>query len=902
MTKTIATAWVMRLRSAFRLVTGFVRRRAEDAALEEEMQFHIDQSTARNIRHGMAPDDAHRAALVAIGGRERWTEATRDEQRSRPLEDFGRDLQYGAAALRRNMGFTVGAVTTVALAIAATATVFNFVSAVYFRSLPVPEGARLVHIRESVPPTTESNLGFSVFTRLRARTTTFDLVAAHYSTAPLYVRARGEAGEVPGAVVSASYFPILGLRPALGRFFAPAEDSVPDRDAVAVIGHALWRARFVGDSGVIGEHITINGRAFTIIGVTPPGFEGIAGGITNSLWIPMAMLHTGYRYCDGFTFSCRITAVLARLAPGRTVSEAQDELTALRQTLLAGADTTHAARNITVRPAMGIRDQEQLQYASLSKLLWAIAIVLLFVACANLGGLLLARGMARRREFALRSSLGAGRWRIARQLLTESLLLGLAGGVVGVALSVVMSRAMQGFFTTGDRRIAMPLDGRMIAFVALVTLAAVLLFGFFPALRVSRVDVSEALKSGSNRTSNRARFALVGGQTVLAVALLSAAGLLSRSFERAMAGGAFDPAHIAQVRLRPQLVGYSVDSSIAYFRAAIAKIRNVPGVISVAPARGSLDVRSAGAGNVTVSLQGDAPPTSGASRVGYFDVGPGFFAMFRIPILAGREFSDHDTPSSPLATLVNETLAKQLWGSTDVLGRTVSFDAGSNTMAGNANWKTFQVIGVVKDYRQRSYGEAPLALAYVAFWQMPFGPLRDTRVAIRVADDPLRALPSIQDALTSVDPAVPVTSPGSIERDMRATYAEVRLGRMVLISCAALTLFLAGIGLYGVVSYLVTQRAKEIAIRLAIGARQQTVVAILLQQSLRPTAAGAVLGLIASVAGAPLLSRWLFGIDPVDIGTLCGAIATVTLVALIASYVPARRAANIDPATVFRSD
>lgn len=884
--------WLARARAALRLVTGFFHRSSQDAELDDELQFHIEQATERNIRNGMTPDAARQSALATLGGRARWTEATRDEQRSRLLDDFGRDLRYGAAALRRNVGFSIGGVLTIALAVAATTTVFNFVNAVYLRSLAVPEGPRLVRIHSAVPPTTESNMGYPAFVRLRDHTRTLDLLAAHYSTAPLYVKARGASGEIPGAVVSAAYFRMLGLRPALGRFFTSDEDLVPDRDAVAVIGYGLWRSRFDADSHVVGEPITINGRSFTIVGVAPPEFEGVEGGLVNALWIPMMMLRTGYRFCDGFDNSCTITAILARLAPGVTVPQAQAEVAGLRPMLFAGLDSASTPSGVIVEPAKGIRDQERFQYSTLSKLLWTIAIVLLVVACANLGGLLLARGMARRRELALRASLGAGRWRIVRQLLAESLMLGVTGGVTGVALSLLTSHALAGFFTAENRRISMPLDGRVLGFVVGATLATVLLFGLYPALRVSKFDVSEALKTGGTRAIGRARSVLVAGQTVLVVAMLIAAGLLSRSFARVMSGGRYDPRHVAQVRLRPRLVGYTPERAQAYVHAVIEKLRAVPGVVLVVPSRGYLDVQSAGAGTATIALPGDAPRADGtAPQLNYFEVGPEFFATLRIAMVAGREFTEHDTPSTPLVVVVNESLARRLWGSLDVLDRSLVLGG-----------KPFRVVGVVTDYRPHPFGASPSGAAYVAYWQSAFGPQVDANLAIRVAGDPVAALGAIRRAIESADPSVPVTELKTMEGQLRSSFAQVRLGRVVLIASAVLALFLAAVGLYGVVAYLVTQRAREIAVRLAVGASPAAVVTMLLRQGLRPIAVGGAIGLVVSVASAPLLSRWLFGIAPVDVATIVTALTTVMVVALIAIYVPARHAAGTDPATVFRSD
>lgn len=880
----------MRVRAALRLATGFRGRPSQDAELDEELAFHVAQATQHNIDRGMRPQEARRAALVALGGRAQWTEAARDEQRSRWLDDAARDLRYGWAALLRNPGFTAGGVLTIALAIAATTTVFNFVSAVYLRSLDVPEGPRLVHIRDDVPATQSSHVGFPAFLRLRERTRTLDAVVAHYSTAPLYVTARGESGEIPGAVVSAGYFGMLGLRPALGRFFAPSEDSVRDRDAVAVIGHGLWRTRFGAESGVIGEHLTINGRSFTIIGVAPPGFTGVLGGLVNELWIPAMMLHVGYRYCDGFEFTCAVTGTMARLAPGTTLGEAQAELDGLYATLVAGADTAFVPHRIVATPALGIRDQEQLGYRGLSQLLWAIALALFAVACANLGGLLLSRGMARRREFALRASLGAGRGRIVRQLLTESLLLGLVGGAAGIALTIVTSRALASFLVDGSRRIALPLDGSVLRFVAVATLVTVVLFGLFPALHVSKVDVAEALKAADTRPRSRARQVLLAGQAVLAVVLLVAAGLLSRSFVRATAGGPLDPAHLAEMRLRPNLVGYPADRSNAYFREAIERIRATPGVVAASLNRWSISVRWTG-GSLFASLPGEPVPTDRSARVNYMEVGDGYFEMLHFPMLAGREFNRDDTPSTPHVALVNESLARRLWHSLDVLGRSV-------VLAG----ESFQVVGVVKDYRPSAFGEPPLPTAYVAFWQMRLVSRIDTRVGIRFSGDPGTSLVSVRRALASIDPSVPVVSVASMEELMRSSFAEVRLGGVVLLTSSALTLFLAAVGLYGVVSYLVTQRSREIAVRLAIGAKPREVVAMLVRQGVRPILIGGAIGLVLSLAAAPLLGRWLFGIAPTDPLTIGGAFALVLLVAVAGSGLPAWRAAATDPAAAFRAD
>jgi predicted permease len=831
-----------------------------------------------------------------VAGRTHAAEQMPDRQRSRLLEDFARDVRYGTGTLRRNPGFAVSAILTIALAIAATTTVFSFVNTIYLRPLNVPEGRRLVRIYGADRPDFDIQLGFPAYQALRARARSFDLVAAHYSTAPLYLTSRNEASEVLGAVVSADYFPMLGVRPVLGRFFGRDEDAVPDRDAVAVISHGLWQSRFGGDPGVIGEHVTINTREFTIIGVAPAGFDGVTSGWTNELWIPTMMLHVGYRWCDALQPTCsKITSVMARLAPGTTLGSAQAEVSGLRQTVLEATDPADSIHTIAVTAATGVPTSQQRDYARLSTLLAAIAVVLMAVACANLSGLLLARGVSRHRELALRCSLGASRWRIARQLLAESVIIGALGSAIGVVVSFWTSRALVNFFAADSEgyihRLVVSLDWRVTAFCAAITIVTVMLFGLLPAIRVSRVDPAEALKSGGGSPArSRVRSVLVTGQMMLSLSLLVAAGLLTRSFARVMASGHLDSYHLAQLRLRPRLVGYTPDRAQAYLARALEAMRQVPGVVDAVPVRGSI-VRQA-TETAPVALSGE-PVASSRSRPGidYFDIGPRYFATLGVSVLAGREFSTGDTPKTPPVAMVNEALAQRLWSSINVVGRTIILGG-----------KPFQIVGVVRNYRAHRSDESPPASAYVAFWQNSFEPQIDARVAIRVQGDPAQLFTPIRRALEAVDVAVPVTEMITMDAQLRSTYTELRLGGAVLVVGAALALFLSAVGLYGVVSFVVARRAKEVGIRLAVGARPGEVVGLFVRQGLRPMWVGAVLGLALSVALAPLLARWLFGIAPVDIPTIVGALVAVVVVALVATYVPASRAARADPAIVFRTD
>jgi len=469
------------------------------------------------------------------------------------------------------------------------------------------------------------------------------------------------------------------------------------------------------------------------------------------------------------------------------------------------------------------------------------------------------------------------------------------GSAIGVAISFWTSRALVNFFAADTEgyvhRLAVSLDWRVTAFCAAITVVTVLLFGLMPAIRVSRVDPSEALKSGSgNAARSRVRNVLVAGQMMLSLSLLVAAGLLTRSFARVMASGSLDSPHLAQLRLRPRLVGYTPDRAQQYLARAIESIRRVPGVVDAVPVRGSI-VRQA-TETVPVSLPGES---AGNSRnrpgVDYFDIGPRYFATLGVSVPTGREFSTRDTPESPPVAMVNEAMAQRLWSSINVVGRTI-------TLGG----KPFQIVGVVRNYRAHRSDESPPATAYVAFWQNSFEPQIDARVAIRVQGDPAQLFTPIRRALVAVDVAVPVTEMITMDAQRRSTYTEVRLGGAVLSVGAALALFLSAVGLYGVVSFVVARRAKEVGIRLAVGARPVEVVGLFVRQGLWPMWVGAALGLVSSAALAPLLSRWLFGIAPVDVPTIAGALVAVIVVAVVATFVPASRAARADPATVFRTD
>jgi putative ABC transport system permease protein len=882
------------------LLAGMVARESRDARLDEEVAFHIDMQAQRNVDAGMTPGSARRDARLRFGARDAWKDAARDEYRARPIEDLARDVRHGIAVLRRHPTFAACAILTIAIGIAATVTVFTFTDAIFRRRLPVPHADRLVRVHAFAQH--EYSLGYFGYRLLRDRARSFDAIATHYSTAPLYVQsgaASAESMEIDGAVVSASYFSMLGLRPRLGRFFDASEDSVPDRDAVAVIGYGLWQARFGGSPSVLGQAIAINGRPFQLIGVAPEGFHGVMVGVsTNELWIPTMMLRVGYRWCDALRRDppCNPTEVLARLAPGVSIEMAQREVATFGRELAAIVAPADTLRPILVAPATGMRPMSQAEYVDLCRMLSGIAGIVLLLACANLSGLLLVRGVTRRREVALRRSLGASRWRIVRQLLTEHAVIAAGGGAVGALISGWMTRALVALIVAdnegGKRVYDVTPNGSVLAFAVAITAVTVAIFGLLPAIQTSRVDAGEWIRGGgAGPVTTATRSTLIGVQVALAMTLLIGATMLSRSFARVVAGGAIRPSGIAVLRLRPRLIDYAPDTAQAFLRRAMDRVSALPDVESATLARG-IGFIWRETGEVTVRLPGQAPREAGAEpEVVYHEVGPRFFSTLGVPMRSGREFVDGDRPETPRVAIVNETLATRLWPGRSPLGETVVLRDSA-----------FRVVGVVADYRLHNAQEAAPAMAFVAFWQSPFAPQQDARLAVRVRGDPARALPMLQREIGRVDPLVPISETLTLRRQIAASYADVRLGGTVLAATALVALFLTAIGLYGVVAFLVARRTREIGIRLAVGAMPHSVVRLFVHQGLRPVLIGGLAGLAVSVAAGRLLTKWLYLVSPSDPTPYVLAALSIAIVALLATYLPARRAARVDPVAALRVD
>jgi putative ABC transport system permease protein len=808
-------------------------------------------------------------------------------------DEMFQDLRYGARMLVKRPGFTLIAVITLALGIGANLTIFSFVDTMFFRPLPAREPYRLVNVGRGI----DGGYAYPVYAHFRDHSKSFEALAAHYSTAPLQLAADGDSQMMNGAVVSANYFSTLGTRPLLGRFFSPDEDAVPDRDRVVVISHGMWQSRFGGDPFVLGKEIRLNGSDFTIIGVAPKDFEGVSAGYPNDMWIPTMMLRLGYRWCDALTdLGCRPLEFIGRLATDRTLENAQAELTML-SSQFAAVSPGNEDRGVKLTSALGVRQMDRADLSYQLRLMMIMTGLLLLIACANVAGLLGAAGAARRQEIAVRLGIGAGRARLIRQFLTESLLLTLAGGGLGLLFSLWAKNLLLVYYTTTNSTFRMSYDlslnPRTLTYALALTVLTGFLFGLAPAIQSTRHDLVSALKDeGRSQRSRHARWrsALVVCQVALSLALLVSAGLLVRSAAHIRQGENFDPQHVVALRLRPSLPNYVPEKAQAFTREAVRRLEATAGVQSVSLAKASMAWRSSG--TVRVRLP-EEPPNRPEDqlRVEYHEIAPRLFETLKIPLIQGRDFNNGDGAGAPRVVIVNETLARWTWPNGAPL---------ENILI--VNDQPYRVIGVIKDAQLRNATEAPLPFLYLPYWQNNLRPQIDSHIVARVAGATQTMIPILRREITALDPNVPSSECLPLTRQVNAEYKPVLLTSSVLTSASAIALFLSMIGLYGALAFAVSQRTREIGVRMALGAQTANVLKLVVGQGMRLAFAGVLIGLLAAVAATRLMKSLLYGVSATDPLTFVVIPAALLCVALLACWIPARRATKIDPIVALRSE
>jgi putative ABC transport system permease protein len=881
------------LREWLARVAGSLGRGRRDTDLAQELQFHRDMLEARHRERGLTAAAAARAARVELGGAAQIEEAWRDQRGVPLLDALAQDLRYGLRMLRRTPGFTAAALLTLAIGIGANAAIFTIVDAVLLRPLPYADPDRLMTVGDRTAAGGAGNVGFATVIDWRERSRTFESFAMMRSWLPTLVT-DGEAERLPAVRVSWNYFDMLGVRPALGRGFS-ADDDRPDHWRVLLLSDRLWRRRFGADPAAVGRTVVMNDREYRIVGVMPAAFEPLDAQRyydTNAeLWAPIGYAPDDVNACRG----CQHLRGFGRLAPGATVADAAAEMNVIREQLRLAHPADYDAGSIAVVP---LRDALTGNVRSaLLVLLGAVGFVLL-IACANVANLLLARSVARQRELSLRAVLGAGRGRIVRQLLTESLMLSAGGAVAGIGLAVGAVKALASIAPLSLPRLDhAALDGRVLLFTAAVAGMTGLAFGLMPALRGGAAEARESLaidSRGSVGGRSRIRSLLVVADLALALVLLAGAGLMLRTVATLLrTSPGFSADRI--LALDFSLVGkaYAEDAAVVAFQQrAIDGLRALPGVeaVSIAgqvPFGGNRDCRG-------FHVNGRMKPNSSEDPcVERYGVTPGYAEMLHIPLVTGRHLSDADGERSEPVVVIAESTARLVFGGDSPIGAQVRI--GNPT---RGPWR--RIVGVLGDVHHDDLTAPPVAAMYI-----PQSQFTDSYLVALVkvsSADPLAIAGPARGVFRALDPGVPVYRTAPLPALVAGASAQRAFVMQLLAGFALVAVLLAAIGLYGVVSYGVALRTREVGVRMALGAQRSDVLRLVLGSGLKLIGMGVAGGLAAAAIATRFLGSLVFGVSPVDPPTFAAASAVLIAVGLAAHWIPLRRALRIDPASALRAD
>jgi predicted permease len=822
------------------------------------------------------------------------------------LRNVWQDLRYAARVLRKQPGFAATAVLTLALGIGANAAIFSLLNPLLFRPLPVPDPGRLCRVFSGQSDgRAYKRMSYPNYTDLRDHVQSFGSLAASSWPIPFNMtlsnlqRDPSQSEVVWGAVVSGNYFTTLGVPVMLGRTFVPEEDSVPDARPVMIVSHRLWQTKLTGNQQVIGQTLRLNSRAFTIVGVAPPEMPQTEPLFPADVWVP-TMMQAQAMPGQGHKLTSRSEtwlSVFGRLRPEVTLTQARAELDTWAHRL----EQTYPSENRhLVLPVLTEQDSRTRQLPGVAELGWGVlgmAALVLLIACANIASLLLARSLARRREFAIRASLGASRARLVRQLLTESLVISLLGGVCGVAVASAATRGLLAMVPPLPIEISLDasMDLRVLLFTLGVSLATGLLLGILPTLRSVKQDLTSALKSGETtaRISRMlTRDVLVVGQVAVSLVLLVTAGLCMRSLQQAQRiDVGFDPENRLLAAIDVGRAGYSQERGVGFQSRLLEDVRALPGVVAASfTAHPQLGPGYLGDGRVYV--EGEAPTPDDRRPVVYYDkVAPRYFETMGTPILSGRDFADHDRTGTPPVAIVNQTFARGFWQSESAIGKRFRLSDGA------APW--IEIIGVVADGKYQSLGEPAQRHVYLPSLQNFHSAMT---LVLHTSGGPHGYALSVRSLVQKLDPDLPVTDVRTMNEHLGFAMYPVRTSALLFTISGALGLLLAMIGVYGLLTFAVRQRTREVGIRLALGARSQDVVRLVVRKSAWLLALGLGLGLVAAYATTGLMAGFLYGIDGRDVLTFVAAPIFLLLAAAIATAVPARHVSRVDPMVALRTE
>ncbi len=880
----------MRWWHEFKYIVRQINRRRAEAELEEEIRAHLELETEENIEAGMSAEEARYAARRAFGNLTLTKEDSRTMWGLRSFETLLQDVRFGVRMLVKSPTFTIVAVIALALGIGANTAIFSVINTVLLRPLPYKDPERLVMVWED-----DSKHGYprdtpavANYMDWREQNQSFEAMAA-MADQSFNLTGMGEPERIDGQRVSANLFSLMGVEPQLGRGFSPEEDQ-PGAGRVVIISNGLWQRRFGGDRTIVGKTLDLNGESYQVVGVMPTQFQFPRREV--DLWVPIAFTpqqaaNRGSHYLQ----------VIARLKPGVAVQQAQADMSSIAARLQQQYPEQNTQLGAVVIPL-----HEQVtgdMRPALLVLLGAVGFVLL-IACANVANLLLARAAARQKEIAVRVALGASRLRLIRQFLTESILLAVIGGVLGLLLSFWGINLLKSFIpdTIAQAR-TITIDAKVLGFTLLVSLLTGLIFGLAPATQASKFNLNETLKEGGRDSSagsrgNRIRAMLVVAEVAVSLILLIGAGLLINSFLRLRN---VDPGFRAENLLTMQVVlpkqKYSDQARrSAFYTELLRRVESLPGVKSAAVTT-NLPLYRQG-NSIGLSIEGRPDPIGQRPSVTTRVISQRYFSTMGIQLLQGREFGDQDRIDSPAVAVVSETMARRFWPGESPLGKRVT--PSTPDTAAPEDWIT--VVGVVKDVHQFDLVADPKPQMYLSYVQAEFFEPRDLVVSTSV--DPLSMTSAVRGAVWEIDKDQPVSNIRTMKEIVSESVARQRFSMLLLGIFAGLALVLAAVGIYGVMSYSVAQRTREIGLRMALGAQKWDVLRLVVGQGLKLVLIGIAIGLVAAFVLTRVMSSLLFGISATDPTTFIAISLVLISVAVLASFIPARRATKVDPMIALR--
>jgi putative ABC transport system permease protein len=866
-----------------RRVVALFRWRSRDRDMEREMAFHVDALARDYARDGLRDVDAQRAARRQFGNLTRLKERGHDERTMRLVEDVTRDVRHAARGLWRSPGFSLAVILTLALGIGGNTAVFSVVDQLLLRPLPYPDGDQLVVVEESVGAHPHADVSPANWIDWQRESRTFRRFAAWRSWS-FTLTGTGEPRRVNAQQVSSEFFPLLGVAPLLGRTISD-EDDRPNGPRVAVLSYRAWQDQLSGDRRAIGRTVQLNDRPYEIVGVMPAGFRFIQQDV--DLWTAFQLDRTRpWRDTEG-----RVIEVVGRLAADATIGTARSEMEGIARRL-AALYTFNKNTSVTVTP---LREVLTGQVRTSVLVLFAGVGVMLAIACFNVANMLLARSASRQREIAIRASLGAGRWAIARSVLLESLLLAGAGGALGLALARGSLDALLAVAPTNLLGVSeLFIDRRVLMYAFGLSLATGAIAGLAPTVLFARRSMADALRTRGSKAGHapRVRQALVVVQVAMTVVLLCGAGVLVRTLialDRAHMG--FDAHDVLTMSVAVSPARYTAERCREFYREAVARVRALPGVETAAAGISLPVIGSPRGGTSFHELGTPERPASERPTTVVRMVAPGYFHTLRIPVLRGREFTDADNANPMAGFVVNETFARTYFSGRDPFASSISV----RMMADNPY---LPIIGVVADVSEGSVRTAPQSTVFYSHGRMTWS----TMTLFVRARQPESLVKPVSAALHELDPTLVVSNVRTIESALAESLARERISALISTSFGVGALLLAALGLYGLLAFLVAERTKDIGIRIALGARLSRITGSVVAGGLALVAIGAAIGVAGSLLLLRSLGTLLFGVTPYDVPTYAIVVVLLGAIAALASYLPARRAARIEPLMALRQE